>query len=101
VIEQSGIIRVFENIQTVEASIIFLDISTKVLFGGEQGLVGLAFHPNYTITGYFYVNYVTENPLRTVIARYSVSSNNPSKSLENTELVLLEVNQPFSNHKSG
>ena len=101
VIEQSGIIRVFENIQTVEASTIFLDISTKVLFGGEQGLLGLAFHPNYTITGYFYVNYVTENPLRTVIARYSVSSNNPSQALENTELVLLEVNQPFSNHKGG
>jgi len=46
VIEQSGIIRVFENIQTVEASTIFLNISTKVLFGGEQGLLGLAFHPN-------------------------------------------------------
>jgi glucose/arabinose dehydrogenase len=101
VIEQPGVIRVFENSQTVAESTVFLDIRTQVLFGGEQGLLGLAFHPNYTINGYFYVNYVAENPLRTVIARYTVSPNNPNQALENSELVLLEVNQPFSNHKGG
>ena len=101
VIEQAGVVRVFENSQTVAESTVFLDISTQVLFGGEQGLLGLSFHPNYTINGYFYVNYVADNPRRTVIARYSVSPNNPDQALNNSELVLLEVNQPFSNHKGG
>ena len=101
VIEQAGVVRVFENSQTVGASTIFLNISTQVLFGGEQGLLGLAFHPKYAINGYFYVDYVANNPLRTVIARYSVAPNNPNQALENSELVLLEVNQPFSNHKGG
>ncbi len=101
VIEQPGVIRVFENSQTVAEATVFLNISTQVLFGGEQGLLGLAFHPNYTINGYFYVNYVADNPLRTVIARYTASPNDPNQALENSELVLLEVNQPFSNHKGG
>ena len=101
VIEQIGVIRVFENSQTVSGSTVFLDISNKVLFGGEQGLLGLAFHPNYEANGYFYVNYVADNPRRTIIARYSVSPNNLNQALENSELVLLEVNQPFSNHKGG
>jgi len=101
VVEQAGIIRVFENSQTVAESTVFLDISTQVLFGGEQGLLGLSFHPNYTINGYFYVNYVADNPRRTVIARYTVAPNNPNQALSNSELVLLEVNQPFSNHKGG
>ena len=57
--------------------------------------------PTTRINGYFYVDYVADNPLRTVIARYSVSPNNPNQALENSELVLLEVNQPFSNHKGG
>jgi glucose/arabinose dehydrogenase len=101
VIEQAGVINVFENFPTVAVSNVFLNISSQVLFGGEQGLLGLAFHPNYAINGYFYVNYVADNPLRTVIARYSVAPNNPNQALENSELVLLEVNQPFSNHKGG
>jgi glucose/arabinose dehydrogenase len=101
VIEQAGVIRVFEKSQTVAESTVFLDISTQVLFGGEQGLLGLAFHPNFKENGYFYVNYVADNPRRTVIARYSVSPNSPNQALNNSELVLLEVNQPFSNHKGG
>ena len=101
VIEQAGVIRVFENSPIVSASSTFLDIRSQVLFGGEQGLLGLAFHPNYALNGYFYVNYVADNPLRTVIARYSVSPNNPNQALNDSEFILLEVNQPFSNHKGG
>src|SRR5665647_1894180 len=101
VIEQPGVIRVFDNSQNVAASTVFLDISDQVLFGGEQGLLGLAFHPNYAQNGFFYVYYVSDNPLRTVIARYQVSPNNPNQALNNSEIVLLEVNQPFSNHKGG
>ena len=101
VIEQPGVIRVFENAPTVAQSTVFLNISNQVLYGGEQGLLGLAFHPHYALNGYFYIDYVAQNPLRTVIARYSVSPNDPNQAQKNSELVLLEVNQPFSNHKGG
>jgi len=101
VIEQAGVIRVFENSQNVATSSVFLGISSQVLFGGEQGLLGLAFHPNYTMNNYFYINYVVDNPRRTVIARYSVSANNPNQALNDSELILLEVDQPFANHNGG
>jgi glucose/arabinose dehydrogenase len=100
-IEQIGVIRVFDNTRTASESSVFLDVTSKVLFGGEQGLLGLAFHPNYEANGYFYVNYVTPNPTRTIIARYSVSPNNPYQAIMNSELILLVVNQPFSNHNGG
>jgi glucose/arabinose dehydrogenase len=101
VIEQTGVIRVFQNSQSVASSSVFLDITSRVLFGGEQGLLGLAFHPNYASSRYFYVDYVADNPRRTVIARYSVSANNPNQALSNSEFILLEIEQPFPNHKGG
>src|SRR3972149_145518 len=89
VIEQTGVIRVFQNSRSVASSNVFLDISSRVLFSGEQGLLGLAFHPNYASNGYFYVDYVADYPRRTVIARYSVSANNPNQALSNSECILL------------
>ena len=101
VIEQPGIIRVFENNRSVGSSNVFLDLTSKVLYGGEQGLLGLAFHPNYQGNGYFYVDYVADNPRRTMIARFNVSTGNPNQADVSSEFVLLEVGQPFSNHKGG
>ena len=101
VVEQPGVIRVFENSGNVPSSSVFLDISNRVLFGGEQGLLGLAFHPDFAVNGYFYVDYVAANPLRTVISRYSVSSNNPNQARSDSELIILEISHPFSNHKGG
>jgi hypothetical protein len=68
VVEQFGVIRVFENLKNATVSKVFLDISDRVLFGGEQGLLGIVFHPSYEENGYFYVDYVTANPLRTVVS---------------------------------
>jgi glucose/arabinose dehydrogenase len=101
VIEQPGVIRVFENTPTATTSTVFLDLTTHVLYGGEQGLLGLAFHPNFIVNGYFYVDYVVDNPLRTVIARYTVSQTNPNQAQSNSELILMEITQPFANHKGG
>jgi glucose/arabinose dehydrogenase len=101
VIEQAGVVRVFENSRSVGVSSVFLDIASKVLYGGEQGLLGLAFHPNYESNGYFYVNYVAENPRRTVVARYTVSVDDQNKADIDSELVILEVEQPFANHNGG
>ncbi|MDQ1279420.1 MAG: hypothetical protein QG670_682 [Thermoproteota archaeon] len=101
VIEQAGAIRVFQNSVNTATSIVFLDISNQVLFNGEQGLLGLAFHPNFANNGYFYIDYVTPNPTRTIIARYSITGGNPNVANESSEFRLLEINQPFANHKGG
>lgn len=101
VVVQTGMIRVFENSESASVSQVFLDISRRVLYGGEQGLLGLAFHPNYKANGYFYVDYLADNPWRTIIARYSTMTVDPNRADENSELILLVVDQPFANHKGG
>ncbi|MDZ7343212.1 MAG: PQQ-dependent sugar dehydrogenase [candidate division KSB1 bacterium] len=101
VVEQAGIIRVFENSASAAAAPVFLDIRDRVNdSGNEEGLLGLAFHPNYQTNGRFYVNYTAANPRRTVIARYFVSVN-PNQADRNSEQILLEISQPFSNHNGG
>ncbi|MBI5915319.1 MAG: PQQ-dependent sugar dehydrogenase, partial [Bacteroidetes bacterium] len=78
----------------------FLNIDAIVgSSGNEQGLLGLAFHPNYAQNGYFYVNY-TNNNGDTRISRFSVSGD-PNIADPNSELLLLEVDQPYSNHNGG
>lgn len=101
VVEQTGIIRVFQNNPSVSASAIFLDIRDQLTNGGELGLLGLAFHPSYSSNGYFYLNYTAPNPLRTVIARYSVSATDPNQADKQSEHILLTYAQPFTNHNGG
>ncbi|HEX2788503.1 MAG TPA: PQQ-dependent sugar dehydrogenase [Ignavibacteria bacterium] len=99
--QQRGIIYVFENTPTVSTRKVFLDISDRVSpSGSETGLLGLTFHPNYETNGYFYVDYTTPGTLTTRIARYQVSSN-PDSAIKNSELILLTISQPFSNHNGG
>ena len=100
IVEQSGIIKVFENNINTTTVKTFLNITDRVISGGETGLLGLAFHPDYANNGYFYVDYTTPNPLRTHVSRFQVTSN-PDSADKNSELVLLEVAQPFSNHNGG
>jgi glucose/arabinose dehydrogenase len=100
-VERSGIIKVFPNQSNVSTTKTFLNITDRVTSGGETGLLGLAFHPDYETNGYFYVNYTAPSPLRTVISRFSVSSANPDSADKNSELILLTYNQPYSNHNGG
>jgi glucose/arabinose dehydrogenase len=97
VVEQSGRIIIL-NPDGTKNETPFLNISTIISSGGERGLLGLAFAPDYETTGRFYVNY-TNTSGNTVIARYTVSSNpdiaNP------TGEILLTITQPFSNHNGG
>lgn len=100
VVEQSGKIRVIKN-GTLLADP-FLDISSQVISGGEQGLLGLAFHPNYLSNGYFYVNYTAASPEgQTTVSRFSVSGTNPDSAVLASEAVILTVPQPFANHNGG
>lgn len=101
VVEQGGTIRVIENNPTVNTAPTFLDIRSRLVAGGEQGLLGLAFHPDYEENGYFYVNYTAPGPLRTVISRFQVSAGNPLAADTSSEQILLTIPQPFANHNGG
>lgn len=100
VVQQAGRIKVFQNFSSVQSSKTFLDISDEVAFGGERGLLGLAFHPDYKNNGIFFVDYTTPNPLRTRISKFQVSSK-PDSAIKSSEVVLLTFNQPYTNHNGG
>jgi glucose/arabinose dehydrogenase len=98
VVERSGRIKVFLNSSSALLAKEFLDIRDRVSSGGEKGLLGLAFHPDYSINGYFYVNYTTANS--TVISRFQITSN-PDSADKNSEFQILTFNQPQGNHNGG
>ena len=77
----------------------FLDIRERIRSGGERGLLGLAFHPQYQSNGFFYVNY-TDLQGRTVISRFQVSAD-PNIANNQSEHLLLTIEQPFANHNGG
>jgi glucose/arabinose dehydrogenase len=104
VVEQAGVIKVFENAMSTTSSSVFLNITDRVNdSGNEEGLLGLAFHPNYETNGYFYVDYTASNPRRTVISRFSVSAANPDSALKNSEFIIIEIpiNLPNNNNHNG
>jgi glucose/arabinose dehydrogenase len=101
VVEQGGVIKVFEDSRNATTASVFLNLSDKVLSGGELGLLGLAFDPHFSENGYFYVYYTADNPLRSVISRFSVSPVNGSRADANSEKIVLQVPQPYANHKGG
>lgn len=98
VVERKGVIKILNADDSVNSTP-FLDINSKVTdAGGERGLLGLTFHPNYNTNGYFYVNYIN-NSGNTVIARYSRT--NETTANTNSELILLSITQPAGNHNGG
>ena len=97
IVLQGGRIVIFDGVKILSSP--FLDITSVVSSGGERGLLGLAFHPNYVGNGSFYVNY-TNTAGDTVIARYSVSAN-PNQADPTSADILLTIPQPFSNHNGG
>ncbi len=101
VVEQRGTIRILENGALRSGN--FLDIQSLTNFDGqEQGLLGLAFHPNYSTNHKFYLNYTIDNGgKQTIIAGYQTMASDPNTADPNSERVLLVVNQPFANHKGG
>jgi len=97
VVEQGGSVRIFRNSSIEEPP--FLDVADLVSKGGEQGLLGLAFHPEYAANGHFYVNY-TDTLGHTQVVRYSVSAD-PDVANPGSALPILTVEQPYANHNGG
>ncbi|MHA2064404.1 MAG: PQQ-dependent sugar dehydrogenase [Candidatus Thorarchaeota archaeon] len=102
VVEKSGVIRVFNNSRSIVSSIVFLDISNLVSAqSSEMGLLGLTFHPDFQTNGYFYVDYTADSPRRTVVARYQVDAVDSNQADVSTATIILEVDQPYTNHNGG
>ena len=97
VVQQGGKIRILSG-KTLRSQP-FLDVGGRITSGGEQGLLGLAFHPAYAANGRFFVNY-TDKAGDTNIVEFRRSSN-PNVANAGSARVLLKVDQPFSNHNGG
>jgi glucose/arabinose dehydrogenase len=98
VVEQGGLIKVLAPGAT--APTVFLDLTSRVLPGGERGLLGLAFHPRFAENGRFFVNYTRQPDGATVVAEYRVSATDADLAAAD-EVPLLTIPQPFANHNGG
>lgn len=97
IVEQPGRIRIVEGGRLLDKP--FLDITGKVGFGGERGLLSVAFHPLYRANGFLFVNYTDRNG-DTRIERYTVSSDRNVADPASARLILA-IDQPYSNHNGG
>ena len=96
---QPGRIMVFPNQSDVSRAEVFLDIRDRVNDrGNEEGLLGLAFDPGFAENGHFYVYYSASNPRRSVLSRFSAGEGQANP---DSERIVLEVPQPYSNHNGG
>ncbi|WP_114783040.1 PQQ-dependent sugar dehydrogenase [Botryobacter ruber] len=101
-VTQGGIIYSFpENPAQATTTTQFLNIASRIVSGGERGLLGLAFHPNYAQNGYFYVYYTTGTQLEARVSRFSRSATNPLVADPASEVVLFATPKPYTNHNGG
>jgi glucose/arabinose dehydrogenase len=101
VVEQAGVIRVFDADENVASSTVFADISADVEDGpAEAGLLGMAFHPDFALNGEVFLSYMRGGPLESVVSRFVVQ---PVEAVldESSEEVILTALQPFGNHNGG
>lgn len=98
VAEQGGAIRIVRDGALVDRP--FLDIGDRISSGGERGLLGLAFHPDYPDDPRFFVNYTDEGG-DTQVASYTVDPADPDRADPGSEVRLLTVGQPYANHNGG
>jgi glucose/arabinose dehydrogenase len=98
VVEKTGGVRVIKDGALLPTP--FLDISDAVSTGSEQGLLSMAFHPDYASNGFFYVDY-TDVDGNTHVTRYSVSAADADVADPASAKTILTVEQPFANHNGG
>jgi len=105
IVERAGRIRIYNQNSGLTQATFFLNITDRVLFGGEQGLLGVAFHPNYATNGRFYVNYTSKARPgipegTTVIARFISTVGGPTAPAS-TEQIFMTIPQSDINHNAG
>ena len=102
-VSQQGSIYAIDNRQDVKTASVLLDIEDRVHYNdrkNEEGLLGLAFHPDFKSNGYLYVYYTTEEtPQTSIISRFTAADG--KKADPNSEVELMRIKQPFWNHNGG
>ncbi len=103
IVEQTGKIRIATWNGSAWTKVgTFLDLRDRVLYdGAEQGLLGLAFAPDYTTSHRFYVNYTRKPDGATVVAEFRRSSSHASKAVKSSYRQVIKIAQPYSNHNGG
>lgn len=101
VVRQSGQVHAFvDSDSSVSDATLVLDLSSRVLFSGEQGLLGLAFDPDFTNNRFIYLHYSMNGPRRSVISRFTWVLSTDSVD-QASEKIIMQISQPFSNHNGG
>jgi glucose/arabinose dehydrogenase len=99
IVSRGGQIKIWQDGAVLDTP--FLDVYGLIATeGNEQGLLGLAFHPDYAQNGQFFIDYTDVNG-DTVVARYTVSADDPNVADPASALQLLWVDQPYRNHNGG
>jgi glucose/arabinose dehydrogenase len=98
IVEKTGRIRIVQGGSLLATP--FLDISASVSKGGEQGLLGLAFHPGYRTNRKLYVDY-TDTKGNTVVREYRASATNPNRVAAGSGRTIIRIAQPYANHNGG
>ena len=98
VVEQGGTIRIVRDGTLVDEP--FLDISERITAGGERGLLGLAFHPDFPTDPRFFVNYTDPNG-DTRVSSFTVDPANPDRADPGSEVRFVSIDQPYANHNGG
>lgn len=103
---QNGMIFSLNNDPAATQASLFLDLSDRVSAftspgANEQGLLGLAMHPNFKENGQFFVSYTAKDDDRSVISRFHVSKDDPNRADPKSEEILMEISQSFKNHNGG
>jgi glucose/arabinose dehydrogenase len=93
IVEQTGSVKVLTPGAAAPLQTPFLNIASKIVAGGEQGLLGLAFHPQYTSNGRFFVNYTRKPDGATVVSEFKVSAGDPNVA-ETEERIIITISQP-------
>jgi len=106
IIEQIGRIVVITNLASPTRTV-FMDLASRVHFENEEGLLGLAFHPNYASNRFFYVFYSvwTNSTLSSTrhnrLSRFETSPGNPNQGMANSEVVMITQRDEAGNHNAG
>jgi glucose/arabinose dehydrogenase len=101
VVQQRGLIRTLDT-EGIIASLPFLNVTNKVSqSGGERGLLGLAFHPDFQDNGRLFISYTRTSDGANVISGFSLDSENPQRADSTSEVIILTVSQPQGNHNGG
>ncbi len=101
-LKQTGQVVRFDNDPAASTLFEFIDISDRVDYGGEKGLLGMAFHPDYASNGFVYLSYTASSggSLESRVSRFTLDA--VTRTLDpGSELILLRVDQPYSNHNGG